>query len=295
MKVGIIGLGLMGLGFSKSLLGKGYEVYGYDLNSERGKMLEDMGGHACENAAQVGRAADAVILMVFNADNVRSVLYDGENALLPAMSEGKALLITCSVGTDVVCEITEDIRGRGVRLLDTPLMGDCFDAESGSIHIIVAGAREDYLFAETLLKAMGSEIYFVGDNPGDGQKAKSCLQALFSLTFETGFEVYSLARRVGLNMEEMDRLFRNSPSSSSLLHITEKNVLEHIYTGTKNPLAILNKDIRLAVDLGEKYGVNLSACKGTASIFALAMEKYEKEDVWAAAKIVDPQEERFHE
>lgn len=289
MKVGIIGLGLMGLGFSKSLTSQGFEVYGYDLNPERGKMLEDMGGHACESAAEVGSAADAVIMMVFNADNVRSVLYDGEHALLKTLPEGKAILMTCSVGADVVCEVAEDICKRGIRLLDTPLMGDCFDAEKGSIHIIVAGAKEDYLFAEPLLKAMGSEIYFVGDNPGDGQKAKSCLQALFSLTFETGFEVYSLAKRVGLNMDEMDRMFRNSPSSSVLLHITEENVLKHIYTGTKNPLAILNKDIQLAIDLGEKNGIYLNACKGTAATFTAAMEKYGKEDVWAAAKIVDPQ------
>lgn len=289
MKVGIIGLGLMGLAFSKSLLRQGFEVYGFDINPDRRKMLVGMGGYACESAAEVGNVAEAVIMLVFNADNVRSVLYKGDDALLTTLSAGKAILMTCSVGADIVCEVSADIRKRGIRLLDTPLMGDCFDAENGNIHIMVAGTKEDYLFVKPLLEAMGDELYFVGNNPGDGQKAKSCLQALFSLTFETGFEVYSLAKRVGLNMDEMDRMFRNSPSSSLLLHITEEKVLNHIYTETKNPLTILNKDIQIAIALGEENGVNLSACKGTSEIFAAAMEKYGKEDIWAAAKIVDPQ------
>lgn len=283
MKVGIIGLGLMGSAFSKLLLSKGYDVYGFDVNAGRREVFESWGGHFCDSCAEVGQASDAVILMVFDSNNVRDVVY-GKSSLLAAMQEGKSLLITCSVGYAVLEEIASDFAAKSVFLLDTPLMGNCEDAEAGEIHIIVAGDDAAYKANEQLLHDMGKELYFVSKKVGDGQRAKSCLQALFSLTFETAFEVVTLAQCAGLNMDEMHRMFKNSPSSSPLLHISEENVINKVYTGTKNPLSILDKDIKLVLELAEKYGLKLGSCEGTARVFDRAMEKFPKEDIWAAVK-----------
>lgn len=283
MKVGIIGLGLMGSAFSKLLLKKGYEVYGYDVNASKREALESWGGHFCDSCTELGQNADAVILMVFNSDNVRDVVY-GNDSLLSAMSEGKSLLVMCSVGYAVLEEIAPDFAAKKIHLLDTTLMGNCEDAEAGEIHILVGAGDEAFQANEALLHDLGKELYFVSKKPGDGQRAKSCLQALFSLTFETAFEVVTLAQSAGLNMDEMHRMFKNSPSSSPLLHISEENVINQVYTGTKNPLSILDKDINLALDLAEKYGLKLGACEGTAKVFDRAMEQFPKEDIWAAAK-----------
>lgn len=283
MKVGIVGLGLIGMAFSKCLIKKGHEVFGYDVNPQKKELFEGIGGHFYENCAEVGAAADAVILLVFDSDNVRNVLY-GEKSLLSTMEAGKSILVMCSVGRDIVNEVAPELSTRGINLLDATLMGNCDDAENGVIHIMVAA--EDAAFAplEGLLRDMGSELYFISKKPGDAQLAKSCLQALFSLTFETAFEVITLAQSANLNMGEMHRVFKNSPSSSILFHICEENVMNEVYTHTNNPLSILNKDINLVMKLAEQYNLELGACEGTAKIFAKAMEQFPKEDIFAAAK-----------
>ncbi|HPY36259.1 MAG TPA: NAD(P)-dependent oxidoreductase [Clostridia bacterium] len=286
MKVGIIGLGSMGLGFAKNLIAKGYSVSGFDINSERMEMLAALGGNACKSPADVGAASDAVILMVFNDANIRTVLY-GEGPLLSTLTPGKVLLVTCTVGDAIINEVLPDLTSRGIRVLDTPLMGSCEEAENGSIHIIVAAEKTDFEFAKPLLLDMGSELYFMGETPGSGQLAKTCLQALFSLTFETAFEVISLAKKAGLNMDEVHRLFKNSPSSSVLFHITEENIMNRAFTGTNNPLSILEKDINLVLKLSARYGLKLGACEGTAKIFGEAMKLYASEDIFAAVKVVE--------
>lgn len=286
MKVGVIGLGSMGVGFAKNLISAGYTVSGFDINKERVEMLAKLGGNACSSPAEVGAASDAVILMVFNDANIRTVLY-GENSLLSTLAPGKALLVTCTVGDFIIQEILPDLKSRGIRLLDTPLMGSCEEAENGSLHIIVAAEKADFEYAKPLLSDMGKALYFMGEKPGFGQLAKTCLQALFSLTFETAFEVISLAQKANLNMDEVHRLFKNSPSSSVLFHITEECIKNRAFTGTNNPLSILEKDINLVLELSARYGLKLGACKGTAEIFKEAMTRYANEDIFAAVKVVE--------
>lgn len=288
MKVGMIGLGSMGMAFCKSLIGKGYQVFGYDSNARRNQELEQIGGHPCGSCAEVGSHADAVVLLVFDANNVRSVLY-GEQSLLSTLPKGKSVLVSCSVGHEVVEEIAPDLKQRGIQLIDAPLMGSSEDAENGSIHIMVAAAQEDLAEVEPLLRDMGSELYVVSDQPGRGQAAKSCVQALFSLTFQTGFEVVTLAQNAGLDMDQMHRLFKNGPSSSVLFHITEDSVRNRTFTNTNNPLSILDKDMQLVVDMAEEYQLNLKASRSTAQVFLEAMSRYPQEDIFAAVKVVEKQ------
>ncbi|MDO5111599.1 MAG: NAD(P)-dependent oxidoreductase [Clostridia bacterium] len=283
MKVGIIGLGLMGMAFSKHLVKKGYEVLGYDVNPEKRAALEALGGRFCESCAQVGAQADAVLLLVFNGEQVRGAVC-GEQSLLSTMPAGKAVLVMCSVGCDAVDAIRPALAKRDIHLLDATMMGNCEDAENGCVHIMVAADDAAFAPVEGLLRDMSAELYFISKTPGDAQKAKSCLQALFSLTFETAFEVVALAQNAGLDMNEMHRVFANSPSSSPLLHITEKCVLDKVYTGTNNPLSILDKDINLVLELAAKEELRLGACEGTAKVFDKAMRLYPGEDIFAAVK-----------
>ena len=286
MKVGIVGLGLMGTGFAKNLIRKGYEVFGYDTVKEKRDAFLSLGGVPCESLAELADRSDMIQILVFNADNVRSVIFGNDEEFPKHLEEGKSVLYSCSCGAEAVLETAPVFLSRGIRVLDAPLMGDCFDAEDGSIRMIVAGAEEDYQALKPVLSDMASDIFRVSSDLGKGQEAKSCLQALFSLTFEMGFEITNLVKRTGLNMDEMRRMFRQSPSSSVLFHVSEDKVLSETYTNTKNPLSILDKDITIALSLGEQYGLKLNACEGTKKTFDKAMELYPKEDIWAASKIV---------
>ena len=286
MKVGIVGLGLMGTGFAKNLIRKEYEVFGYDTVKEKRDALRLLGGVPCESLGELAEKADVVLILVFNADNVRSVIFGNDEEFPKHLAEGKTVMFACSCGAEVVREVAPALQNRGIRVLDTPLMGDCFDAEDGSIRMILAAKAGDYENLEGLFSDIAGDTFRVSSEIGKGQEAKSCLQALFSLTFEMGFEITNLVKATGLDIEEMRRMFRQSPSSSMLFHISEDKVLSETYTGTKNPLSILDKDITIALGLAKEYGLKLNACEGTKKTFDEAMERYPKEDIWAASKVV---------
>lgn len=291
MTTGIIGLGSMGLAIAENLIDKGYTVYGYDINPSRCELLVQHGGNAVASCAEVGSFADTVILMVFDADNLRDVLF-GEGSLLDTLKAGGTLVVTASLGKDIILEVIPELEKRGIHLLDTPLMASEDSARAGQMHILVSGGKEVYQSHKKLFADMGEELYFVGDDAGMGQMAKSCMQALFSLTFESAFEIDTLAAKTGLNMDELHRLFKNGPASSELFAITEDNIRERRFTDTKNPLSILDKDVRLALKLASDYGISLPAVAGTATTFSKAMEKYAGDDIFAAVQVIEAGELR---
>ena len=286
MKIGVVGLGNMGLGIAKNLLGKGYEVYGYDIDPARGAMLAEAGGQEAAHCAALGAEVKTAVLMVFSPDNLRDVLL-GEKGLMETLPSGSTVVVTASVGPDIIAEVEPKLAEKGVAILDAPLMADVNDALEGTMHMIVAGGEETVAQCRGLLEDMSQELYFVGDRAGMGQAAKMCLQTLFSLTFESAFEVITLGKKLGLNLEEMHRLYQNCPSSSVLFHITESNILNRVFTDTFNPLSILDKDIHLALGMAEKLSIPLPASQGTASVFREAMRQYAQEDIWAAVKIIE--------
>lgn len=286
MRVGIVGLGMMGLGIASNLIDKGYEVYGYDINPARGELLAEAGGHNTTGYTELGGKTDTVILMVFSPENLRDVLF-GENGLAGALAPGGTVLVTATVGPDIIAEVEPELDKRGISILDAALMASAESARKGGMHILVGGRQEVVEKQRGLLADMSAELYFVGDRAGMGQAGKVCLQTLFSLTFETAFEVITLSKKLGLNMDEMDRLYRNSGSTSELFHETQANIDKRVFTGTFNPLSILDKDIHLTMDVARENHLELPASEGTARVFREAMRRYATEDIWAAVKVIE--------
>ncbi len=286
MKVGVVGLGMMGLGIASNLAGKGYEVYGYDIDPTRGKLLEEAGGHNTAGYAELGKNVDAAILMVFSPEILKDVLF-GENGLAGALAPGSTVLVTATVGPATIAEVEPRLAERGISVLDAALMANMESAGKGAMHILVSARPEVVEKNSKLLNDMSSELYFLGDRAGMAQAGKVCLQTLFSLTFETAFEVITLTKKLNLNMEEMDRLYRNSGSTSELFHETQANIENRIFTGTANPLSILDKDIHLTMDVAKEHQLELPASEGTAKVFREAMRHYGAEDIWAAVKVIE--------
>lgn len=286
MTVGIVGLGMMGLSIAANLLNKGYDVIGYDINPARSKLLTEKGGQGLEHCAQVGSRADAVILMVFNAQQMEDVLF-GSGKLADTLKPGSVVVVTASVGKDVCEQAAPKLAAQGIDFIDAPLMASCESALSGDMHIIL-GAKKSVLEKwRSLLDDMSEELYFMGELPGQGQMAKTCLQTFFSFTFEQASEVMALGEKCHIDMEELYRLLNNSPASSVLFQIAAQNIKTRTFTGTNNPLSILDKDMKLSLCLGKELDVKMPGSAGISAAFSEAMDKYPAEDIWATVKVAE--------
>ncbi|MCC8025533.1 MAG: NAD(P)-dependent oxidoreductase [Clostridium sp.] len=285
-KIGIAGLGTMGFAIASNLLNKGYEVYGYDINPARTELLKNKGGHAAESCADLGGKVDTVITMVFSPDNLRDTLL-GKNGLIETFPQGGTIVVTASMGPKIIAEVEPALARKGVKILDAPVMADFNDAEAGRMHVIVSGEPSLIEGKKELLNDMSSELYIVGDKPGMAQAGKMCLQDLFCLTFEAGYETITLARKYDLNISEMLRLFRDSPASSVMLGMAADYGLKREFRDTYSPMSILNKDVHIAVDMARDVNIPVPASEGTAGVFQKAYDRWPDEDVWSGIKIIE--------
>ncbi len=285
-KIGVIGLGTMGLAICTNLLKKNYEVHGYDINPARIKLLQEHGGHGAANCADLGGKVDTVITMVFSPDNLRDTLL-GQDGLMETFPAGGTVVVTASMGPKIIAEVEPRLAEKGVGILDAPVMADFNDAGAGQMHVIVSGEPAVVESRRELLDDMSSELYVVGNRPGMAQAGKMCLQDLFCLTFEAGFETITLARRYDLDIKEMLRLFRDSPASSEMLGMAVDFGLKRAFKDTYSPMSILNKDVHIAVDMARDAGIVLPASQGTGQVFQEAFDRWPDEDVWSGIKIIE--------
>lgn len=293
-QIGVVGLGTMGLAIAANLLDKGYSVWGFDRSPERITLFEGQGGKAAKSAADVGQNVDAVIIMVFAPADLRDVIL-GKDGLIETLQGESTVIITASVGPQIILEIEGELSKKDIKILDAPVMADFNDAKAGRMRMLLSGEEAVIEKHRNMLSDMTSEIYSMGDKPGMAQAGKMCLQALFCLSFESGFEIIAMARSYGLNMKEMRRASEDSPASSVMLDMAWKFGAERIFENTFNPMSIFDKDIHIVLDMERDKKLWMPASEGTAAIYRKALEKWPKEDVWSAIKIVENEKETENE
>ena len=281
--VAIVGLGLMGYNIGSNLINKGYEVYGYDIAETSRERFEKAGGKTVEACSQLGEKADIAILMVFNAEQVRDVLF-GSGDLAAHMRKGGTIIVTASVGYEVMDEVYEKLQKMGIMLVDATVKASAASAAEGKMYIMVGAEEEAFQAAKHVLNDMGNEILLVGNKPGFAQLMKSCMQAFFSLTFEATAEVLALGTAAGLDPSTVYEVLNGTGAASNLFRATAKNIASRTFTDTCNPMSILEKDAKLAARLAKRHNMHLLALEGTAKNFENCMQKHGSEDIWACVK-----------
>ena len=196
--IGIIGLGTMGLGIASHLLDSGYQIKGYDISPERRKIFQKRGGLPTTSPKETAIGCHTLILMVFNGEQVIDVLFGKEGAV-ESLTPGSQVIICASVGAQACEEAAEKLKLLNISLIDSPVRGTAHSCETGTLYLMVGAEKEAFENAKDILNTLGSEVIYVGSKPGMGQKAKTCMQAFFSLTFQTTYEVLSLGTAMGLD------------------------------------------------------------------------------------------------
>jgi len=282
-RIAVLGLGMMGHGIALNLMRRGFSVCGYDVRRESMERFAAAGGSCAASCREAGKDADAVVLMVFDETQLRDILF-GADALVPVLKPGCTLIVTASVGRDVLEEADAKLRETGVLLVDAAVRASAASAAAGDMYIMAAGSGEAMAAVDDVLHAMGSTVYRVSDKPGMAQVAKSCMQAFFSLTFEMTAEILSMGCAAGLDPAVVYGILDATSASNGIFRATAANIASGTFQGTNNPMAILEKDANLAVRLAHDKGLRLPALEGTAENFAACMREHPQDDIWACVK-----------
>ena len=212
MRIGFIGVGVMGNGMVKNLLSHGYEVNVYTRT--RAKALEalEAGAEWRESAAECVRDADAVITMVGFPPDVEEV-YFGEKGILASARPGTLVIDMTTTSPRLAQRIYTEAADRGLCALDAPVSGGDTGARAGTLAIMVGGDREAFDRAVPIFEAMGKSIRYMGA-AGSGQHTKMANQIAIAGTLAGVCEAIAYARAAGLDVDEVISTISGGAASS---------------------------------------------------------------------------------
>jgi 3-hydroxyisobutyrate dehydrogenase-like beta-hydroxyacid dehydrogenase len=246
-KVGVIGLGEMGLPMGANLVARGFEVAGYDIRPEANQALAASGGKAARSPGDAARDRDVVIVMVRTPDQAEQVVL-GEGGVLAQARSGTTLIVMSTVGVACMRRLGAAARDKGLGFLDAPVSGGRARAEAGTLTIIVGASTQDLTTARPVLGALGSQIEHVGD-VGAGSAVKLANQVMLTVSLLAAREVAGLAQTERVAIERLWEVLRTCTGTTWVVENwpTAAGWINGYRPGTS--LDLLVKDTGLALDL----------------------------------------------
>ncbi len=284
--IGIIGLGDMGFSMAQNILKAGYQLTGFDLREERLEMLEALGGKRASSPAEVGEVADAVFIMVMTGKQAESIV-SGENGLLKTMNPGKTILLTATIEPHEARSIGKTVAKKGVHLIDAPVSGGQNGAESGTLALMAAADKKVWDENLDLMKAVGENIFHVGEEIGIGQTVKASLQALIGCTFTAIFESLVLGSKAGVSGKVLYEVFSASGVSSPLFKNCAKLIMDRKFKDTGSQIGTMYKDLGITMDLARQNGVPMFTTAAAQQLFQSGISKFPEEDNWTITKVLE--------
>jgi len=257
-KIGFVGLGAMGAAMARQLVAKQFQVTGYDINPAAVEALVAAGGHAAASSAEAAEGADALVLMVVNADQAEQVLF-GDGALA-ALAEGAPVIVCSTCAPDRAATMAEKCAAAGHPLIDAPVSGGQVGADAGTLTIMAAAPRPDYDKVEGVLTAMGSNTYFIGDKVGQGSAMKTVNQLMAGAHIAIAAEAIAFAEKAGIDPALALEILSGSAASSWMLQNRGPEMVKQTGKVT-SAVDIFVKDLGIVLDAGRamKMGLPLAA------------------------------------
>lgn len=253
MKVGFIGLGIMGKPMAKNLLKAGYEVCVNDFKKEAVDELVAAGATSAATNADVAKDVEVVITMVPNSPNVRAALLD-ENGVIDGATKDTVIIDMSSIDPVESKKISAELKEKkGIEMLDCPVSGGEPKAIDGTLSIMCGGNKEVFDKYKELLGAMGSSVVYVGEI-GSGNVAKLANQMVVAANIGICAEAMTFAKKMGTDPELVYQAIRGGLAGSTVMDAKVPMMLEGNYNpGFRIDLHI--KDLNNA--LNASHAINM--------------------------------------
>jgi len=249
-RVGVIGVGAMGMGVARALLAKGFAVTVRDIVAERQAEACSVGARAAPNAAELARAVDVAITLVVDAAQTRDVLL-GAQGLAGARSSA-AVMMCSTISPNDTEEIARTLPG--VDFLDAPISGGPARAHSGTLSMMASGSSAAFARCAPVIEAMAAKCFRVGERPGDGSRMKVVNNMLAAANLAAGCEAMAMASRLGLDLRLVAEVVNASSGGSWIFADRMARALEGDYA-PRAAARVLLKDVGLFVGEARKLGL----------------------------------------
>jgi putative dehydrogenase len=257
--VAVIGLGSMGMGAAHSCIRAGLNTYGVDINSAALQSLKESGAKGVSmNCSDFANELDSVLLLVVNAKQVKTILF--ENNLADNLRPGTGVMVSATISAADAREIETQLNDRKLLMLDAPVSGGAAKAEKGEMTIMAAGSDQAFDRLEPVLDATGGKVYRIGSEIGMGATVKIIHQLLAGIHIAAGAEAMAMAAKANIPLDLMYEVVTNAAGNSWMFENRMKHVVDGDYT-PQSMVDIFVKDLGLVTDTAQsiKFPLHLGS------------------------------------
>lgn len=250
MKIGLIGLGIMGKPMAKNMLKAGYDLTVNDLNQAAVDEIVACGAKAATNN-EIGEQCDLVMTMVPNSPQVKAVML-GEDGVAAHMRPGTTFIDMSSINPVASKEIAAELAKKNIEMLDAPVSGGEPKAIDGTLSFMVGGKQEVFDRFKPVLESMGASVVLCGD-VGAGNTTKLANQIVVACNIQAVAEALTLAKKAGVDPELVFQAIKGGLAGSTVMNAKAPMMIEgNDKPGFKIDLHI--KDLNNALDCAHTVG-----------------------------------------
>jgi len=267
--LGFIGLGSMGSRIAKRLLVAGHRVSGYNRTRTKAESLIQAGMQWKDSPREVAQTADITLSMVRDSAALSSVA-DGPDGILAGLSAGKIYVDMSTVSPNLTRDLAGRVAAAGAQMLDAPVSGSIPAVEAGTLVIYVGGSEDALEKARPVFEALSQKIIHVGEN-GQAITTKIAINLNLPTQLISLFEGLLLAERSGIpRATALDSLLNSVAASPAMKYRAPLilNMPEEVWFSA----AMMQKDLRLALELGKELGVELRTVELAQEMLSKAVD-----------------------
>ena len=265
IKVGFIGLGLMGLPMAKNILKKKYPLVVWNRSKKNYKKIQKLGAKTCQNLIDLPAKCQVIIMMLVDD----KVCMQMSNKLKNKLKKGQILIDMSSTKKKTAIKIEKNIRSKAY-FLDAPVSGGTLGAEKAKLAIMVGGKKRIFNKVKNLFSTMGKATY-VGKT-GSGQVAKLANQAIVGITIGAVSEALILSKAAGANPRAVKEAIKNGFAGSPILENHGKRILENNFKpGGKCSTQL--KDMENIIETAKDSNVHLPISNKIKKLYALIVKQ----------------------
>lgn len=285
MKIGFVGLGIMGSAMASNLLKAGFKVTVWNRSADKYSPLVDLGATVATSPRAAAEISDVVIAMMATPAAVLSVR-DGAEGIIAGLSSGSGYVDMSTVDADTSLESYRLAHEKGALFLEAPVAGSRKPAEDATLTIMAAGDRELYDSSLPVLEKMGKKLLFLGET-GKASRMKLANNLVMCGMLTALCEGISLAAGSGLDTAQLLEVLDSGAVANPMFRLKGPQIAANKEFPTAFPLKHMQKDLRLALQLAEEVGQPLFVTATINELYKKALaENHGDADFAAISRII---------
>ena len=256
--IGLVGLGLVGEAIAERLLTEQFEIIGFDIAPAKCQNLEQLGGKAVDNPAQVAEQTNRIILSLPNTDIVLKVV-EGPDGILESKKLPKYIIDTTTGDPDETAALAQRLKEKDMYFLDAPFSGSSQQVKDKEITFMIGGDKIAYEKCMDIFQTLSAKIFYLGAS-GNGSRAKLASNLILGLNRLALAEGLVFAGKLNLDTKAFLELLKVTPAYSAAMDVKGKKMLDGDFTAQAR-LRQHHKDVSIILKYSEKLGQELPLSK----------------------------------